>query len=355
MFRSLNMIQLLTIDFRQQQQSWFDEILHTSCTGRWLEAVVTGSLNQSPEATDLLPNNSEKSSVTYQHMGHYTQHNVEAIWQQRETPVDLVVIANYGDISCQIDFIEEMHQHQSLRESDVLVIDMAPVDRHEDHEIAALSAGVLDYWGMPLSTRRLSLRLQRLLNLRWERQQLEKMSAIDALTGVNNRRSLERNMTMEWRRAIRECHGIGVMMIDIDHFKAFNDFYGHIDGDHCLRHVATLIKDQLLRPCDFLSRYGGEEFIAILPNIRLNGIAMVADRIQAAIQQANIAHASNNHHENRLTVSIGMSWCEPDPSFEHEALLRAADKSLYKAKASGRNCVSDVVTIASQSSGILMS
>ena len=347
------MIQLLTIDFRKEDQAWLDDIINCSAPEPHLRNVTVGKYHANHHVLDQIAGLLDGRS-SHHLIDHATRDNLQLTVEQINVPVDLIIVANYDDINRELIFIEEVQQrHQLLRDSDILVIDMVATHLHEHHEIMALAAGVIDYWGIPLSTRVMNLRLQRLLSLRWERQQLEKLSAIDALTGVYNRRSMERNMTMEWRRAIRECHGLGIMMIDIDHFKAFNDFYGHVDGDHCLRHVANIIKEQLLRPCDFLSRYGGEEFVAVLPNIRLNGLPIIAERIQSALSQANIAHACNEDG-HKLTVSIGLAWCEPNPTIRQETLLRAADKALYEAKAAGRNRTSDVINAVSGAPELLV-
>lgn len=346
-------MKLLTIDFRVQQREWLDSLIQTasySKPSRSDEVVVNApepshsysKLNRQRMSSAVLP------LLQPDNVYAIAQSEANQYWQEDAEAVDLVLIANYGDVASLNPFIQQWRSQYLTRDSDIVIVDFSDDDRHEANELAALQAGVLDYWQSPFGTERISLKLQRVIQIRSERQQLENLSATDALTGVANRRSFERCLSTEWRRAVRECHGIGMLMIDIDHFKAFNDFYGHVDGDSCLRHVADLIKEQLLRPCDFLARFGGEEFVAILPNIRLNGLPHVANRIQHAIADANIAHAHSSH-DHKLTVSIGLSWCEPNPNISQDALLRAADTALYNAKASGRNFVSDIVKVSASS------
>jgi two-component system, cell cycle response regulator len=165
---------------------------------------------------------------------------------------------------------------------------------------------------------------------------LQHLAATDALTGLPNRRSFQESMLRELARAARERTPMSLVMIDIDHFKSFNDRYGHATGDEVLRITAQTLRQQI-RACDALARLGGEEFSVILPNTDLDGALVLTERIRAAIE-AQLVPA---HPEPlRVTASFGIAGVL-EPSFEDlpEALFERADAALYRAKGDGRNCV----------------
>ena len=168
--------------------------------------------------------------------------------------------------------------------------------------------------------------------------QLERISKVDSLTGVNNRRSFDEAIEDEWRRAVRLGTPLSLMILDLDRFKEFNDLYGHPAGDECLRRVARLLQESLQRVSDMVARYGGEEFVIVMPNTWLAGAAELAERIRAGVQALAITHEAGT--ESRVvTVSLGIACLVPTPTFGPKALLAAADAALYKAKREGRNCV----------------
>ena len=168
-------------------------------------------------------------------------------------------------------------------------------------------------------------------------QHLETLVATDALTGVANRRAFDLTSAQEWRRSAREQTPLSLLIMDVDHFKAFNDLYGHQAGDQCLQQVAAAAASAIRRPGDVLARYGGEEFAIILPNTYLEGAISVAEAIVAAIEARNLAHDGSTF--GRVTVSIGAAGTMPDHEDRVERLTGAADAALYVAKRSGRNRV----------------
>ncbi len=168
--------------------------------------------------------------------------------------------------------------------------------------------------------------------------QLEELLRTDVLTGVANRRAFDGAMAAEWRRARREQTALSLLMIDIDHFKGFNDRYGHPAGDVCLRQVAQAVAGQLQRPADLAARLGGEEFALLLPNTEEAGALQVAERARASVAALGLAHAGSAL--GHVTISIGVATNRPfDPAEDAQALMDAADRALYRAKASGRNSV----------------
>ena len=164
---------------------------------------------------------------------------------------------------------------------------------------------------------------------------LELLALEDALTGLSNRRQLDVFILAEMGRARRTQTDLAVLMIDVDYFKRFNDRYGHVAGDVCLRRISAIIKGNIKRPGDLAARYGGEEFAVVLPGTDYAGAFLVAENIRHVVLQANIAHCESP--EGRVTVSIGVCAYDLALQDQPDDLVSAADKALYVAKASGRN------------------
>lgn len=165
----------------------------------------------------------------------------------------------------------------------------------------------------------------------------ESRAITDAVTGIANRRRLDEYVEKEWDRAVRVGSVITVLMIDVDHFKHYNDRYGHLAGDRCLREVTGAIAGVVQRPTDFVGRYGGEEFVVVLPDTDANGAKHIAERIRRAVEQEQIPHEVNSHHV--VTVSVGTATMRPVENQHSSLLLESADAAMYRAKEAGRNCV----------------
>lgn len=168
-------------------------------------------------------------------------------------------------------------------------------------------------------------------------RQLAIMAATDGLTGLGNRRAMETEIEREWKRAIRSSSPIALLMIDVDHFKLFNDRYGHPEGDAVLAAVATCLQHNVLRPADTVSRYGGEEFVGLLPDTDAAGAMAAAERIRAGIQALQIPHAAAPR--GYVSISIGVAVAYPVFEQSEAGLLKTADLALYEAKNAGRNRV----------------
>ncbi|MBD2534095.1 diguanylate cyclase [Nostoc flagelliforme FACHB-838] len=167
--------------------------------------------------------------------------------------------------------------------------------------------------------------------------QLEKLSKLDGLTQIANRHCFDEFLEQEWVRLRRTENYLSLVLFDIDYFKGYNDFYGHLVGDECLIQVARAAQAVLKRPTDLLARYGGEEFIVILPNTNELGAIKVTKLIQKSIQQLKIPHRNQNNFQSFLTVSLGVAIQKPTAKSSPQDLINAADKALYKAKEQGRN------------------
>ncbi|WP_227657442.1 GGDEF domain-containing protein [Candidatus Magnetaquicoccus inordinatus] len=168
-------------------------------------------------------------------------------------------------------------------------------------------------------------------------RQVVALSRTDALTNLANRRWFDESLHSEWSRAVRASGTLGLLLLDIDCFKLYNDNYGHPAGDDCLRQVARTIQGVLLRPPDLVARYGGEEIVCLLPGTGLAGIKKVGEEILAAIRTLALPHAFSKVPDAIVTVSIGGSACLPRNDLEAAALLKQADEMLYHSKENGRN------------------
>ncbi|QDQ25364.1 PAS domain S-box protein [Chitinimonas arctica] len=165
---------------------------------------------------------------------------------------------------------------------------------------------------------------------------LGRMAQQDGLTGVANRRAFDQRFAIEWSRAVRMNHPLALLMIDVDHFKKYNDGYGHQLGDECLRKVAQILQASVPRASDFAARYGGEEFVILLPETEADGGLSVAARIRQGLADATIPHAFSPTHAY-LTASVGIAAVIPQPGMAADFLLAAADQALYQAKKAGRD------------------
>ena len=174
-------------------------------------------------------------------------------------------------------------------------------------------------------------------------RELAKMAHTDGLTKTANRRYFDHYLDKEWKRLIREQGEIALILCDVDHFKTYNDTYGHQEGDRCLQRIAQVLMDSTQRPADLVARYGGEEFAIVLPNTDTEGAVHLAQRIQAMLKTAPLI--PDGSFLKSITISMGIASTHPNGSQTLEAFIAATDDALYTAKANGRNgyfIVSDV-------------
>ena len=169
-------------------------------------------------------------------------------------------------------------------------------------------------------------------------EKLETLATMDSLTGLANRRRFDERLAKEWARAHRERSSLALLMIDVDHFKSFNDEYGHPAGDECLRAVARILVAEAARTTDLAARYGGEEFAMLLPNTDAAGCERIGERIRRALRAAGIPHALSLP-TGLLTASLGGAACQPgsEKSSGPGSLVEAADRALYASKDGGRD------------------
>lgn len=221
------------------------------------------------------------------------------------------------------------------RTSDIPIIFITSLDEATD-EARALELGAVDFISKPISPVAVQARVRSALDLKRQRDLLGRLSFTDGLTGIANRRRFDHVLDQEWKRGVRSRAPLSLCILDVDHFKRFNDAAGHLAGDDCLRRIATAAAGSLHRPGDLVARYGGEEFATVLPETDPDGALAVARRIQASVAALAIPHPSSGLSPV-VTISIGVATGIPSPQGGPALLVDAADRALYRAKDLGRN------------------
>jgi diguanylate cyclase (GGDEF)-like protein len=270
------------------------------------------------------------------------------------TLVDLVLLDIHLPGKDGIEGCRELKQIEQFQ--DVPVIIISGLDQLDNLE-SAFAAGAIDYLTKPPDRLELKVRVSSALKLKGEidrrkarerellemtarleevNRELRYRSTRDGLTGVANRYAGDDFLSREWLRAIREQQEFSVIMIDIDFFKLYNDSHGHLKGDECLKKVAAALQRGIHRPADLLVRYGGEEFMALLPDTGCEGALSVGMIMKEMIAIAQLQHGSSLVSPY-VTVSIGIATVKPGEGMPVERLIAAADQALYRAKQAGRN------------------
>ncbi len=205
-----------------------------------------------------------------------------------------------------------------------------------DDETRGLELGAIDYITKPISPAIVRARVRNHIRLKQQGDLLRQLSFIDGLTGIANRRRFDELLQAEWRRAQRSSLPLSLLILDVDHFKAFNDHYGHLGGDEALRQLAMVLRQELSRPADLACRYGGEEFAALLPETDPSGAQLLAERLRRRVEQLAVPL---EHEVAHFTVSVGVASATPCVGQSAIDLLELADECLYQAKHAGRNRV----------------
>ncbi len=255
--------------------------------------------------------------------------------EQEETQPDLILL----DI--QLSSMDGYEVCRRLKEKEsthaIAVIFVTALDATSDEELG-LNLGAVDYITKPFSSAIVRARVNTHLQLKRKTDLLEQYARLDGLTGIPNRRLFDEQLDCEMRHSLREGSPLSIIMIDIDHFKPFNDNYGHGAGDQCLQEVSATLSAAAKRPTDRLCRYGGEEFIALLPNTDGDGAMQLAETMRSSIEHLGIKNAHSSV-SGAITVSLGTATFEPGEQIDRTALLKRADEALYGAKHAGRNQV----------------
>ncbi|MDP5142089.1 diguanylate cyclase [Rheinheimera baltica] len=208
--------------------------------------------------------------------------------------------------------------------------------QQQENEDACWQAGAVDFIQKPVNANTLLHRIKAHLTLKQQADFLHSLAYIDGLTGVFNRRYLDNSIDAQIAIGKRQQQAtLSVLILDIDHFKLFNDKFGHLAGDEALRKVAKALKAMCCRPSDLVARYGGEEFMVVLPNTDEEGAAVVAIKLLEAVAELNIPHPKTEY--GMVTISIGGAT-KTYATAVKDTLTAQADQQLYLAKQSGRNC-----------------
>jgi len=265
----------------------------------------------------------------------YTAKNgVDALKKAKDYMPDLILL---DVIMPGMDGYQVLTELKGMEATEKIpVIFITGLNSIED-EKRGLSLNAADYISKPFSPMIVKLRVRNQIQIVNQLRAIESLSRLDQLTGVANRRSFDERIDVEWKRAARENAPISILLMDLDMFKAYNDAYGHQQGDIALRAVANIILMSLKRPPDFVARWGGEEFIVLLPNTPLDGALEISENIRRNVESHEIFHEDGS--SSKTTISIGVSTQIPSQGFLVSAFVSRADKALYAAKAAGRNRV----------------
>lgn len=270
-----------------------------------------------------------------------------ALEQVQDEPPTLVLL----DVQMPgIDGFETCRRLKAAPSTKDVSVIFITADNSTENIVKGLSLGAVDYIVKPFHKEEVLARVQVHLKLRFLAQkvqeqaialqlaneQLERLANLDGLTQVANRRRFDEQLEIEWKRLMRECAPLSLILCDIDYFKRYNDLYGHQAGDTCLKQVAKAIEQSLRRSGDFVARYGGEEFVVILPNTSFELASYVAESIHKNVRRLNIRHAQSQV-ATHITLSLGISSTIPTNDYLASFLISAADRALYKAKKKGRN------------------
>lgn len=272
---------------------------------------------------------------------------VKALAAYRSDRPDLVLIDVMMPVMDGYEAARRMREFSPEEWVPIIFLSSKEADQDLDR---AIEAGGDDYLVKPVSFVVLNAKIRALHRIETMRskllemsrelaaanRELEKLSRQDGLTGIANRRHFDSYLQLEVRRAARERQPLSLILADVDHFKAFNDRFGHQAGDDCLRQVAGALCLAGRRPADLVARYGGEEFALVLPGTMVDGAIEVAQSISKLVGGLEIAHA-RSESEQGVTLSQGIASLVPDRETSSEDLIQRADQALYQAKQQGRN------------------
>jgi diguanylate cyclase (GGDEF)-like protein len=271
----------------------------------------------------------------------FASNGTDALQLARASPPDLILLDAEMPGMSGLDLLKALKSEPSLADVPVIF-----VTSHGEAavEVSALQLGAADFIIKPFQAEAVLARVRTQLRWKHSADSLRRAAATDGLTGIANRRAFDGLLEREWMRTRRTGESISLLLVDVDHFKRYNDRYGHPGGDLCLQRIALALHDACQRPADQVARYGGEEFVVLLPDTPRRGALCVADRILTSVATLAIAH-DDSPTARHVTVSIGIACQElagvPVEVTRAQAaraaeMVRAADEALYRAKGAGR-------------------
>ncbi len=220
------------------------------------------------------------------------------------------------------------------------VIFITAMDSVEDEELG-FELGAVDYITKPFKLRVVQARVRTHMELKRKTDMLAQFAFLDGLTDIYNRRRFDKVFLEEWRRCNRRARPLSLIMMDIDAFKPYNDYYGHAAGDECLKTVARTLVSSVSRPADLVARYGGEEFIGVLPETGCVGACLVAERMRFNIAELKIPHL-HSPVSDQVTLSFGVATIIPTSNRSASDFAKAADEMVYAAKGEGRDFIKSI-------------
>lgn len=263
------------------------------------------------------------------------KNGLQALEKARERSPDLILLDVLMPEMDGLSVIKALKASDATRH--IPVIFVSALDSVADEE-RGLELGAVDYITKPFHPPIVRVRVRNHLHSVHQRRLLEQLAMIDSLTEIPNRRRFTEVYEREWRRCLRAGSPLSLVVVDVDHFKAFNDAHGHAAGDVVLKRVAQTIQESLKRPGDFVARYGGEEFVVILPEVDAERARQIAEKIRLEVENQKIPYPESDIGP-WLTVSLGGASCIPRHPEVDETLFARADHCLYQAKGLGRNQV----------------
>lgn len=252
-----------------------------------------------------------------------------------KTPPDLILLDIMMPTMNGLEFCRILKKQPEMQ--DIPVIFVTALQSTEE-ENACWAAGAVDFVTKPVNFMTLLNRVNAHLTLYFQKAYLRELALVDGLTGIANRRAFDERIKIDFHRAQRTKTSLGVILIDVDFFKSYNDQYGHPAGDECLCQIAALLQSTFKRSTDLVARYGGEEFICLITDTEEKSLLLIAEKICHAVQHLKIKHTQSKVAP-MVTISLGLAIYPNTPCKCYQDLIEVADKRLYKAKLNGRNQV----------------
>ena len=297
------------------------------------QEVLRQILEMEPSGTDVTVQAGETEKMRYTIIT--AKSGMEALEKVVQDSPDLVLLDIVMPGMSGFDVLTQLQESSETRRIPVIII--SGLDYEGDEE-KGLLMGAVDYVAKPFKKSVVLARIKTHLKIVEQMRLIEQLSMVDALTNIPNRRGFDIRMETEWRHAIREKTPISLLMIDADRFKLFNDRYGHQQGDIALQTLANTIKNTLKRSSDLVARWGGEEFVVLLPNTPIEGALRIAEQIRANIESTYVPGLGGNKPLS-ITASLGATSATPGPESSMTDFFEQADQALYIAKEAGRNKV----------------
>ena len=264
----------------------------------------------------------------------------EAVEKAKEFLPDLILLE---DALPEMDGYEAAGILKSMEDTCETPIIFIMGQSNAASERKVLSLGAADTIFKPFDPVIVKLRVENQIKMQNQLRFIKTLSTTDQLTVMPNRRSFDTRIGMEWNRARRDMTQCSILLVDVDNFKIYNDSYGHLNGDTALKVTADIIKDTIKRPGDYAARWGGEEFIILLPATDIDGAMSIAEKIRTSLESTVISIL--DYLETKITVSIGVNTQIPAQGCSIERFIDEADKALYIAKRTGRNKVCSFVDV----------